>query len=56
MAAPIWAISFTESRRSSRAIREVLQGRRDGERRKGPIEPIAFGVLDQDAQLPAPPW
>ena len=29
----------------------VLKRRRDGERRQGPVEPIAVGVLDQDARL-----
>ena len=46
MAAPIWPISFTGARRSSRAIKEVLKRRRDGERRQRPVEPIALGVLD----------
>ena len=48
MAAPIWPISFTGARRSSRAIKEFLKGRRNGERRQRPVESIAVGILDQD--------
>ena len=51
MAAPIWLISLTGARRSSRAIKEVLKGCWDGERRQGSGEPIALGVLDQDARF-----
>ena len=51
MAAPIWPISFTGARRSSRDIKEVLKGCRDGQRRQWPIEPIALGVLNQDARF-----
>ena len=48
MAAPIWLISFTGAMRSSRAIKEFLKGRWNGERGQRPVESIAVGVLDQD--------
>ena len=51
MAAPIWPISFTGARRSSRAIKEFLQGRWNGERRQGAIETIAVGIFYQNVSF-----